>query len=133
MRTITLDEFHAELKAQGVNGIESCAFICPVCKTIQSGADLIIAGAGKTFDEVEKFLAFSCVGRFTRAGPYKPGMPPGRGCNWTLGGLFQCHTLEVITPDGTKHPRFELATHEEAKAHVARTVTLSSMAQVIGT
>lgn len=117
MRTITLDEFYRECKAQGVSGREYCAFVCPICKTIQSGSDLIIAGARETFDEVEGFLAFSCVGRFTHAGPYQLGTPPGRGCNYTLGGLFKCHTLEVMTPDGEKHPTFELATPEEAKKH----------------
>lgn len=113
MRTITLEEFQMELKAQGVSGIEHCAFVCPIC----SGHDLIIAGAGKTFNEIERFLAFSCVGRFTNAGSHHPGTPPGGGCDWTLGGLFKVHELEVVTPDGEKHPRFELATTEEAQAH----------------
>jgi hypothetical protein len=44
--------------------------------------------------------------------------PDGKPCNWTLGGLFRTHTLEVVTPDGKKHPRFEVATPEQAQAHL---------------
>lgn len=120
MRTITVEEFHAELKAQGVRSHEHFAFRCVMCGTVQSGRDLINAGAGKTFDDVEKFLAFSCVGRWTDAGPHKKNAPPGRGCDWTLGGLFNCHDLAVITPDGEKNPRFELASPQEAQAHQAK-------------
>lgn len=116
MKTITLEDFHSQLKAQGVP-ITHCAFKCPVCQTIQSGNDLINAGAGKDFDEVHKYLGFSCVGRFTGAGSHKRDNPPGHGCNWTLGGLLQVHKLEVVADAGDRHPRFELASPEEAQAH----------------
>lgn len=112
MRRITLDEFHAELKAQGVSGRMHLAFRCPMCATIQSGADFVKAG----LPEWEKYLAFSCIGRATGAGaPRKE--PDGKPCNWTLGGLFRTHTLEVVTPDGRAHPHFEPATPEGAQAH----------------
>jgi hypothetical protein len=91
---------------------------CPMCGTIQSAADLIAAGAGPDFDAVEKYLAFSCVGRFTNAGSPRK-VPDGKPCNWTLGGLFSLHKLEVVTPDGKKYPRFELASPAEAQAHKA--------------
>jgi len=119
MRTITIEQFKSELKNQGVPH-ENLAFKCPMCHTIQSGRDLIAAGAGKTFDEIERYLAFSCVGRFTNAGHHKKGTPPGRGCDWTLGGLFTIHVLEVETEGGEKHPRFELATPDEAKEHMSQ-------------
>jgi hypothetical protein len=118
MITMTLNEFHDALKAQGVP-IEHCAFKCPICQTIQSGISLISAGAGKTFDDVERYLGFSCVGRFTKAGPHKKGAAPGKGCDWTLGGLFCIHKLEVVTEDGIRHPRFELATLKEAHALIS--------------
>ena len=115
MQILTLEEFHSALKAQGVPTTEDCAFVCPMCGTIQSARDFIAAGAGRDLDEVERFLAFSCVGRFTDAGmPTEGGKEP---CNWTLGGLFQTHRLEVVTPDGKHHPRFELASPEEAQKH----------------
>jgi hypothetical protein len=117
-RSITLDQFRLELKLQGMPSHEYAMFVCPICRTVQCAKDLISAGAGKTFDEVEPYLGFSCVGRFTNAGPHKKGDKPGKGCNWTLGGLFQIHVLEVITPDGEKHPRFEIASGYEAEEHL---------------
>jgi hypothetical protein len=120
MRTISIEQFQSELKAQGVKTHLDFAFRCPICKTVQSARDLIAAGAGEDFDRIEPVLAFSCVGRWTNAGPHKKDEPPGRGCNWTLGGVLQLHDLTVLAADGTKHPRFELATPDEAQAHAAR-------------
>lgn len=117
MRTITVQEFHAEIKAQGVP-LHQVAVVCPMCGTIQCAADLIAAGAGATFDDVEKYLGFSCVGRwrgFSGDAFHLPESARGKGCNWTLGGLFKFHKLEVVTQDGAHHPRFELATPEQAK------------------
>lgn len=116
MKTMTIEEYHAALKAQGTKDRAELVMICPMCSSPQTGNDLIRAGAGKTFEDVEKYLGFSCVGRWTgAAGPREK--PDGEPCNWTLGGLFRTHKLEVITPDGEKHPRFEAATPEQAQAH----------------
>jgi len=116
MKTMTLDEFQQACKSQGVPGREHIALICPMCGTIQSAHDLISAGAGASFEEVEKYLGFSCVGRFTGA-PAPRQRKDGHACNWTLGGLFQTHKLMVVTPDGRHHPRFEPATTEQAQRH----------------
>jgi hypothetical protein len=101
MRQITVEQFHAELAAQGV-GHRDYAFRCANCGTVQSMNSLVAAGVSK--DKVDLYIAFSCEGRWNKA----------RGCDWTLGGLFKIHNLEVITPDGERHPRFEIATPEEA-------------------
>lgn len=115
MRKITMDEFHAELESQRVPR-DHLAFKCPMCGTIQSADDLIRAGVGADFDAVEKYLGFSCVGRW-RGGTSGLGANPGDvGCDWTLGGLFQTHKLAVVV-DGREHPRFEPATPDEAQAH----------------
>lgn len=116
MNTMTLEQFHAAVKSQGVSSREHIAFVCVACGTIQSGRDFINAGAGKDWDAVERYVGFSCIGRFTNAGPPQKGVT-GKGCNWSLGGLFRIHELEVVTPDGEKHARFKLATPEQAKAH----------------
>lgn len=99
MQTITLNEFQQAINSQGRDRIEEVTFKCPKCKTLQSAQDLINLGAGGNMDEVEKYLGFSCIGRWNQE----------KGCNWTLGGLFQIHECEVVTPDGKHHPRFELA------------------------
>lgn len=116
-KTLTIRVFHELMRNQNVPR-EFIAFKCPICGTVQTGTDLIRAGAGKTFDEIEKYLGFSCVGRWTNAGAFKKGSPSGKGCDWTLGGLFHVHKVEVITEDGEKHMTFELATPEEAQAHM---------------
>lgn len=125
MKTQTLEEFHAGLKAQGVP-IEHVALRCPMCGTIQSAQDLIAAGAGKNLDEVEKYLGYSCFGRWTHQKPPPNKKGTQQGCNWTLGGLLQCHDLTVITPDGQKHPRFDLCTPEEAQAYMHERDTVAA-------
>lgn len=118
MKTMTLDEFIAACKAQA-KCRDEIVFICPMCGTLQSGKDFIEAGVGEDFEEIEKFIAYSCIGRWQGAdSPRKK--PDGKPCNWTLGGLLRTHKLEVITPDGKHHPRFELATKDAAAAHRQR-------------
>lgn len=116
MKEMTIAEFHAALRGQAVECRDDLAFKCPMCETVQTAHDLIEAGAGGTFEEVEKYLGFSCVGRWTDAGPPR-NTPDGQPCNWTLGGLFSLHKLEVINKDGRHHPRFEVASPEEARTH----------------
>jgi len=119
MKTMTLEQFQDALRAQGVPHREDFAVVCPMCRTVQSGRDLVAAGAGATFEEVEKYLGFACLGRFTGA-PSPRHTPDGQPCDWTLGGLFQLHELIVTTPDGKRYPIFEPATPEQAQAHLAR-------------
>lgn len=116
VRQITVPELHAELKAQGVAGREHFAFLCPLCLTAQSAADLIAVGAGDTFDEVEKYVGFSCVGRLVDAGPPRR-KPDGKPCNWTLGGFLKVHKLEILRDGFDPVPYFELATPEKAQRH----------------
>jgi hypothetical protein len=117
MKTMTLDEFQAACRAQA-DSHESLVVMCPMCATPQTAADLIAAGAGASFDEVGRYLGFSCFGRWLDA-PSPRKKPDGKPCNWTLGGLFALHTLEVVTPDGVHHPHFELASKEVAEAYHA--------------
>lgn len=116
MKTMTVEQFHAACRAQGVKSHLDTAVVCPMCGTVQSARDLIAAGVGADFEAVEKYIGFSCVGRFTGAGSPRKS-PDGQPCNWTLGGLFKTHKLEVVTPDGKHHPNFELATPEQAQQH----------------
>ena len=71
-------------------------FKCPKCKTTQTPQDLIDAGVKR--EDVDKYIGFSCIGRFTES----------KGCDWSLGGLFRIHTLEVDI-DGHNRPVFEFA------------------------
>jgi hypothetical protein len=115
-RSISLAEFQAELKAQGVDRLD-LAFKCPLCKTIQSMRSFIRGGSPA--EAAEKSIGFSCLGRITGAGsPRKE--PDGEPCNWSLGGLLRLHDLEVIDDDGKAHPHFTPATAAEAQELAAR-------------
>ena len=117
MKTQTYFEYVEEIHAQGVP-LNHIAMVCPMCGTVQSGQDLIDSGAGEDLESVNKYLGFSCVGRWThqKSPPKTPGTQIG--CNWTLGGLFKMHKLEVINPDGNISPRFELAEPYQAQEHM---------------
>lgn len=113
METIKLDEFRARIKAQNVSDRKHAAFKCPMCKTVQSINSFICAGADA--EDAEKYIGFSCLGRVTGAGsPRKK--PDGKPCNWTLGGFFRLHEMEVVDDEGHAHPYFEVATPEEAQS-----------------
>lgn len=70
-------------------------FKCPSCGGIQTCQDFI----DHKIEEPDTKFHFSCIGRWVK----------GRGCDWTLGGLFRIHKLEVIDPEGNKHSVFEFA------------------------
>jgi hypothetical protein len=113
VKTITQAELCAEMERRFGPDAKAWKFFCPMCKTPQSASDFYAAGFKPGTGEVNKYLGFSCIGRFTKAGPHQPGQPPGRGCNWTLGGLFQIHQMEVVLPNGQKSPCMEIAPAEE--------------------
>ena len=105
-------EFLARLKDQGVPLIDS-AVICPMCKTVQSPKSFQRAGVPN--EKINGQIGFSCVGRWTGAGPHMRDAPPGAGCDWTRGGLITIHELEVELPDGKVSPAMIPATTEQAQ------------------
>lgn len=115
---MTQDELVAEMQKRFGADAKQWTFVCPMCKTRQSANDFYAAGFKPGTGEVNKYLGFSCIGRFTNAGEHKTGTPPGKGCNWTLGGLFQIHELEIILPDGKRSACMEIA-EVESKLEVA--------------
>tara|TARA_B100000929_G_scaffold182552_2_gene144542 strand:- start:61 stop:426 length:366 start_codon:yes stop_codon:yes gene_type:complete len=113
MKVLSLEEFHEELKSQAISSPDHSAVKCPVCGTVQSKA--LLRDQGCPDDKIEGQIGFSCVGRWNNAGPHKKDASSDKpGCDWTLGGLFNVHTLEV-EKDGVRHPMFEVATPEEAQ------------------
>jgi len=95
-------EYMAKLEAQGVP-VQHYAFRCPRCGHIQSFSSL---ARHMSQEQAQSVAYYCCEGRFTK----------DCGCDWTLGGLFRIHTLEVIREeDGEEIPSFELASAEEAK------------------
>lgn len=112
-QTISIDELRSRLKAQGVSDRTNYAFKCPMCETVQSIKSFICAGISP--EEASDLIGFSCVGRVLGAGGPR-SKPDGKPCNWTLGGFFRLHTLEIVDEQGTAHAHFALASPEEAQA-----------------
>ena len=98
MKTITLDEWWKEgIRLFGEDRI-NWKFVCPKCKTIQSAKDFLeIIDFPK--EKIGTALGYSCIGRFIDE----------KGCDWSLGGLFQIHTVEIALADGEKRPIFDFA------------------------
>jgi len=131
---ITIDEFQARLKSQDVGERQHMAVKCPVCGTVQSMASLVAVGVPA--ENAEDYIGFSCEGRFSGSGPWPSRMDESeaaatrrkvRGCDWTLGGLFKIHRLEVVAL-GKAHPMFEAATKEEACALKAEIISRTTQA-----
>jgi len=116
MIKLTLEEYRAALTAQQVPP-EFMAVVCPMCGTVQNSLDLINAGVGKDMNDVEKYIGFSCIGRWTGGKPPRR-TPDGKPCDWTLGGLFSCHKME-IDHEGKTYPHFEVATPQQAQKHMS--------------
>lgn len=106
MEQLTLSQFREKLKEHWPD-MMSVEFICPSCKTVQTGNDLVAAGAGNNFEEIQGYIGFSCIGRFDKE----------KGCDWTLGGLFQIHELEIIADEDPTivRPCFEINLPEKQK------------------
>lgn len=123
---ITLAQFKARLQAQGVP-LEHCAFRCVRCGHIQSAASLV---RYLPPEEAGNAAYYSCEGRYNK----------DVGCDWTLGGLFQIHTLEVLAKDTNSPvygilravPVFEPASPEDARAHMARNLGTMRKCRVCG-
>jgi hypothetical protein len=118
MKSMTVEQFHAAIREQGAPSSKQSCFTCPMCGTVQNMVDLINAGAGKTEEDVNRLIGFSCVGRWTHHKP--PAEVKGQqiGCNWTLGGLFSLHNFEVIDDEGKRNPHFALSTREQTAVHL---------------
>lgn len=100
---VTVADFKAEAIRRFGEKANNWKYICPKCKTVQCYQDFVDAGVDP--EEAKKRIGFSCIGRVVK----------GVGCDWSLGGLFQIHDLELIDEDGSLHPHFELAPAEVEK------------------
>ena len=97
MKTMTQAEFVAECTRRFGPDPINWKVVCPKCGTIQCGLDF--KEAGLTAEQANRYIAFSCIGRYTTA----------KGCDWTLGGLLHIHKLEVVMNDGHIRPTFDIA------------------------
>ena len=94
--TLSISDWKQQAKEKfKTDDVKQWKFKCPNCQETQTAQDFITAGV----ESPENKFYYSCIGRWVS----------NRGCNWTLGGLFQIHQTEIITETGDKVPVFEFA------------------------
>lgn len=77
-------------------------FKCPRCGHVQSGESVLEHNPSLDILKIRNWIYYSCEGRHNKE----------HGCDWTLGGLFQIHRVEVVLDDGHVSPVFEFAETE---------------------
>jgi len=106
---MTKDEYIAEGERRFGSDRMEWAWICPVCKHVQTARDYKDAGAPGGA------VAFACVGRWLGAGTGFSGK--NAPCDYTGGGLLALNPVLVRDDAGREHRLFEFApAREEAKA-----------------
>lgn len=93
-------------------------FKCPSCGHVQSTGEVLQRHPTLDRNSIKEWIYFNCEGRQWAC----KGKKPQLGCDWTLGGLFQIHKVEVVTPDGKSIQAFEFA-HEEGMARIVAACT----------
>lgn len=93
-KIISIEDFINQLETKYGKDRNCWLFKCPNCGHVQSVKDFYIEGV----DDPLNTAMFNCIGRYEK----------GKGCDWSLGGLFQIHKLAVLK-DGKVHPVFEIA------------------------
>ena len=99
-KTYTYDEWIKEGERLFGKRWRNWKFLCPGCGTVQCGQDFLAAGIDEK--EIRENIAYNCIGRLV----------DGKGCDWSLGGLFKLHTVEVVK-DGKPQPCFAFAKTEQ--------------------
>lgn len=95
IRTLTHSEWHTEATRRFGDDHRAWRFRCPRCGNIQSIASVL--EHNPSLKDPSNWIYVSCEGRHV----------PGHGCDWTLGGLFKIHTVEVVVDDEGTLPVFE--------------------------
>lgn len=93
-------EWLADLKSKYGDDQNQWRFKCPSCGWIQCKQDFIDAGIELSGDQHMN----NCIGRWVS----------DRGCDWSLGGLFQIHKTAVLWR-GSVYPIFETAEKDESR------------------
>lgn len=107
MKTVTLEDFQTEGERRFGKERKNWQLQCPQCKQAMIAEDY--RAAGVLVDDINKYVGFSCVGRFNDG---------KKGCDWTLGGLFQIHELEIQDEEGNMHPHFDFPPEEQDESGV---------------
>lgn len=98
MKTMTLKEWHDLGRKLYGDDMKKWKFKCVRCGHVQTAQDFIDLEL-----DPNSYVHFTCIGRFNQKKV---------GCDWTLGGLFSVHKVEIVDEEGNHHPTFEFADDE---------------------
>lgn len=87
-RRMTRDEWLARGRELYGDDPRAWKFRCVMCGNVQSAVSVDERNPTLVGKRKDDWIFFSCEGRHTE----------GVGCDWTLGGLFRLHRLEVVWP-----------------------------------
>lgn len=90
-------------------------FVCVNCGNVQSATSMVEHNPELDIEDLANSVYFSCEGRLTE----------GRGCNWSLGGLFRIHKREVVTEDREHIPVFLFDGEQEAPEKLSDALEMS--------
>jgi hypothetical protein len=97
IKTLTIEAWKAlGTKLYGPD-FKKWRFKCVKCGNVQTFENFVALGMSQ--EEAVNVFFFSCIGRWKK----------DTGCDWTLGGLFSIHKLEVINEHGRPAMVFEFA------------------------
>lgn len=97
LKKLSIDEWTKEGEKLFGKDKKTWQFKCVQCGNVQTYHDFEKLG----IESPEHYVHFSCIGRFNEK---------KTGCDWTLGGLFTIHKVEVEDNEGKTHPCFEFNT-----------------------
>jgi len=113
IKTMKVDDYFLIAENRFGRDPRKWKFVCPMCNKVQSVQDFLNLKERMDEDTIRGHIGFSCIGTFNGRGTeilFNDNNEKSKhGCNYTLGGLFQIHTIEIKDNDGKTHPRFELA------------------------
>lgn len=91
---------------------KSWQFKCVSCGHIQSIGSVL--DNNPSLKDVLDWIYQNCEGRYTK----------GHGCDWSLGGLFTMHLIEVVDDDGSRFATFEFADKSVMDALKKKSITI---------
>lgn len=98
LKTIKKDKWLEIGKILFGDDFKDWRFKCVRCGHVQSIRGALERNPKLTLKHIGALIYFSCEGRWNKS----------EGCDWTLGGLFQIHNIEVIDgEDERRVPVFE--------------------------
>lgn len=103
IKPIPLSEWHAKARELFGEKARYWRFICPACKTVQTGKQFMDAGCSE--EEAKNSIAVECIGRWLSKEKSQKAFGEkkriqGKPCDYAGYGLFKLNPVPVLFDDG---------------------------------